>query len=90
MDQTENDNTSDQSSGYSKPRINPFYIEIEGNWTDYAKNVAEMNAELMVLCKTEDDFRKTQNWLDTNSKKYATPHPKNQHSKKFCMSPLLY
>lgn len=97
------DSVSDPSnlvdgSSNTKQRINPFYIELDQKWTELAKSITNLNKEkplislkgerLMVLCKSDDDFRATQNFLDTNAHKYTTLHPRDQRPKKICIRGL--
>lgn len=90
-------NSSSEPSSSRTNRISPFYIELEDKWTDLTKNMKDEDIpkiqlkgeRLMVLCKTDDDFRETQCWLDTNTK---TLYPKEQRPNKSAYhgTPLLH
>lgn len=61
---TVNDNT-DQNYGNSKKTANPFYIEIDDNWTTLATKITELNSKialkgerLVIQCQTDDDLKK--------------------------------
>lgn len=98
MDQAPCNVTRTKILAIAKPRIKPFYIEFDENWTDLVIKSTEINKEkptidlkgerLIVLYKTDDDFRETQRWLDINSKHYTTLHPKYQCRKKICIRGL--
>lgn len=82
------ENPTDTISGSSKS--NPFYVNLNEKWTDLAKSIKDVNEEnpiialknerLMFLCKTDDDFRTIQRYLDENTKIFTTLrlHPRDQ------------
>lgn len=98
MDQSPASNPTELVAGTSKHRINPFYIEFDQKWTELAKSISDLNKDkplislkgerLMVLCKTDDDFRATQDYLDKHTLKYTTLHPRDQRPKKICIRGL--
>lgn len=85
-------NNEDFECGSSKAMINPFCTEWKERQTNLAKQIIEINKNkpiisfkgerLMVLCNPQTNFRETQKGLDTNTKKYATLHPKDQRPRK--------
>lgn len=76
-------------------KIQPFLCEIKGPWTNIAKTVTELNknkplikmdgAYLKILCKDDNDFRVTQNYLDEQAIHYTTLSPLEKRPRKVCI-----
>lgn len=91
---TENrgDVVGEHSPPSQKNKIHPFYVEIKGHWHELASKINDitennplikMDGELLKIhCKSDNDFRKTQSYLDQNSFAYTTLSPNEQRPRK--------
>lgn len=90
--------TSDSQNNVNnsnKNKIHPFLIEVKGTWTELAKNISEINKikplvkmdgpHLKIQCKSDEDFRTTQNYLDSNVILYTTLSPQELRPRKICI-----
>lgn len=78
-----------------KNKIHPFIVEVDTNWTILAKATTELckdkplvkmdGQHLKIHTKTDDDFRKVQNYLDENIIAYTTLSPKELRPRKVCI-----
>lgn len=92
---SQTDDASPDGSVVAKNKIHPFLCEVQGNWSILAKEVIGVNktkplikmdgVHLKIQCRSLDDFRATQNYLDEKLVKYTTLTPQERRPRKVCI-----